>query len=106
MYGKSKGRSGPKDPQIMPGLGPGLQQRFKEMSAQESLIAQKKKQIEEKLLEEKRKEKEQALNKTQGKGKKDTSKVNPIRYVWAYVVVHDEPPSAVGLVCFPDGTYE
>ena len=43
MYGKSKGRSGPKDPQIMPGLGPGLQQRFKEMSAQESLIAQKKK---------------------------------------------------------------
>ena len=63
----------------MPGLGPGLQQRFKEMSAQESLIARKKRQIEEKLKEEKRKEQEKASSKNQAKSKKEASKANPVR---------------------------
>ena len=74
MHAKSKGKSAPKDG----APGPSLQQRFKEMNAQESLIALKKKEIEQKLLEQKRQENEKAVKKLEGKSKAKP-KVNPIR---------------------------
>ena len=74
MYGKGKGKSGAKDG----APGPSLQQRFKEMNAQESLIASKKREIEQKLLDQKRKEDEKAVQKLEEKTK-NKPKVNPIR---------------------------
>ena len=85
MHGRGRGFGKPRDPQQMPGPGPGLQQRFKEMDAQESLIAIKKRQIEQKMLEDKRKEQEKQLNKLQSKGKKDIGKVTPLRFVVCFV---------------------
>lgn len=66
--------SGNSNAQQMPGPGPGLQKRFREMSAQESLIQQKKKEFEQKVLEEKRKQQEEVMTKIQAKTKKDTTK--------------------------------
>ncbi|XP_013406861.1 splicing factor, arginine/serine-rich 15 [Lingula anatina] len=53
-----------------------FQDRFKQMSAQERLIEQKKKELEQKALEDKRKQQEDALKKLQGKQKKEES--NPV----------------------------
>ena len=44
-----------------------LQDRFREMGAQEQLIEQKKREIESKMQERKRKEQEEVLNKMQAK---------------------------------------
>ena len=55
-----------------------LQERIKEMSAQEKLIEQKKKEIEAKLLEQKQKEQEKVLSKLQSKA---TAKVSLSKYV-------------------------
>lgn len=80
--GRFGGRSGANHQQ-MPGPGPGLQQRFKEMTAQEQLIQQKKKEFENKLIEEKRKQQEEVLNKLNAKTKKDTEKQTPfMRYFY------------------------
>ena len=47
------------------GRGSSLQDRFREMSAQERLIEEKKKEIELKLQEQKRKAQEEAISKMQ-----------------------------------------
>ena len=75
--GRGTGKQGNANHQQMPGPGPGLQQRFKEMTAQEQLIEQKKKEYAAKVVEEKLKQQEDVLNKIQGKGKKDVTKPAP-----------------------------
>ncbi len=54
------------------GTGAAVQDRFRQMNAQERLIEQKKKEIEQKLLAEKMKQHEDALNKMKPKQEKKT----------------------------------
>ena len=44
-----------------------LQDRFREMDAQQQLIAQKKREVEQKLIDKKRKEEEDAMSKMNSK---------------------------------------
>ena len=60
------------------GEGPGLQQRFKEMTAQERLIEQKKREFELKMMEEKRKQAEEAVRKFEKKKEKPPQSKSPI----------------------------